>query len=633
MRDKCPAWENIYKIFLLFAFFLFSILALCAVSFRSRAQTTQQLISATSADSWVATDALGRNLTTGAQSGTIRPHKFVGIFYFLWEGAHGYDSHRGKPDGSILAKLPSDTVSPYDNTKLIARNPEHPSFGPVGAWHYWAEPYFGYYLSDDEWVIRKHAQMLADAGVDVIIFDVTNAFIYYNQVAEVAHTFLSMRKEGQNTPCIAFMVNANPRVQVQRLYDQIYAKGLFKPLWFYWKGKPLILTPPEGLDAKTEAFFTARQSWAWKDHWNNWFGNGKDKWPWMDHTPQAYGWDSSPDHPEEISVSVAEHAIYFNEGRSFHDGKEPPLDRYNLTKYTALGLHFSEQWKRALQVDPDFIFITGWNEWVGMRFKCDQDSLPFINGQAMRFADKRLKKGDSYFVDEYNMEFSRDIEPMKGGFGDDYYYQMVNFIRLYKGSRNPPTANRQYRIGMDGNFADWRSVEPVYKDVKGDVFSRNHPGWGRIERYVNRTGRNDMIEARVADEKDQIAFYVKTATGISRLNDSDWMRLYLKIPGSNTPDWDGFHYRINAHPSGRYTTVERCLGGWKWRTIARIPFVQKSNELELEVSKSLLGIRGSHYSLDFKWSDHADLNGDPMHWWDHGDTAPDGRFCYRYHHL
>ncbi len=38
--------------------------------------------------------------------------------------------------------------------------------GPAHAMHHWGEPYLGYYVSNDEWVIRKHAQMLSDAGVD-----------------------------------------------------------------------------------------------------------------------------------------------------------------------------------------------------------------------------------------------------------------------------------------------------------------------------------------------------------------------------------------------------------------------------------------------------------------------------------
>ena len=34
-----------------------------------------------------------------------------------------------------------------------------------------ARPELGYYISTDPFVIRKHASMLADAGVDVVIFD------------------------------------------------------------------------------------------------------------------------------------------------------------------------------------------------------------------------------------------------------------------------------------------------------------------------------------------------------------------------------------------------------------------------------------------------------------------------------
>ena len=30
------------------------------------------------------------------------------------------------------------------------------------------------------------------------------------------------------------------------------------------------------------------------------------------------------------------------------------------------------------------------------------------------------------FVDQFDQEHSRDIEPMKGGHGDNYYYQMVD---------------------------------------------------------------------------------------------------------------------------------------------------------------------------------------------------------------
>ena len=39
-------------------------------------------------DTWVATDALGRRVATHEDTGPPRPDRWVGIFYFLWHGAH-----------------------------------------------------------------------------------------------------------------------------------------------------------------------------------------------------------------------------------------------------------------------------------------------------------------------------------------------------------------------------------------------------------------------------------------------------------------------------------------------------------------------------------------------------------------
>ena len=87
------------------------------------------------------------------------------MFYFLWMGAHV-------------------NGGPYDITKILAEdptaasNPDSPLWGPLHAFHHWGESLFGYYQSDDPYVLRRHAQMLSDAGVDVVIFDVTNQSTY-----------------------------------------------------------------------------------------------------------------------------------------------------------------------------------------------------------------------------------------------------------------------------------------------------------------------------------------------------------------------------------------------------------------------------------------------------------------------
>ena len=93
------------------------------------------------------------------------------------------------------------------------------------------------------------------------------------------------------------------------------------------------------------------------------------------------------------------------------------------------GLCFSEQAEQALEIDPEFLMITGWNEWSAMRFTDTNSTM---------MCGKPIKPGDTYFVDDYNHEFSRDIEPLRGDFGDNYYYQMADIIRRFKGVSQQP---------------------------------------------------------------------------------------------------------------------------------------------------------------------------------------------------
>ncbi|WP_276090117.1 hypothetical protein [Pedobacter sp. JY14-1] len=563
-------------------------------------------------DQWVATDALGRFV---GQYRAPRKDRYVGVFYFIWHGAHGYDQHSGNaPDGGIMPKKPSDTLSPYDISKLLKANPDSPRYGPVHAFHYWGEPYFGYYLSDDEWVIRKHAQMLSDAGVDVVILDVTNAATYLPQVTKIAQTYQKLRANGISTPSLAFITNAHAVSTVNQLYEHIYAKGRFKDLWFYWKGKPLLLAPAEGQNEEVKQFFTLRQSWAWSKG-QEWFGNGMDKWTWVDHTPQSYGWHESPDKPEQISVSIAEHPMS-NIGRSFHDGREPVNPR------SEKGFYFNEQWVQALAVDPEFIFITGWNEWVAMRFD---------DGASSHFLGKKIKKGETYFVDLYNEEYSRDAEPVNGSFGDNYYYQMTAGIRRFKGSTSPLVYTQSNTINIDGTFDDWQSVKAIYTDEQGDTFHRKHPGWGRYMEYVNVSGRNDIVQAKIAVDQQYISFYVKTAAHLSSWNSPDWMRLYLSIGTEDRPNWESFHFLVNAKPkSPGSTIVQASTGGWNWKTIGSAGYSARGNELELRIPRKLLGLTAPEFTLDFKWADNVPLRGQAMDFMDKGDSAPNSRFKYRF---
>ena len=75
-------------------------------------------------------------------------------------------------------------------------------------------------------------------------------------------------------------------------------------------------------------------------------------------------------------MSVAGHPVD-SLGRSYHSdetwghGTEPPVDSHFLAADVNKGIQFSQQWQQALKIDPQFILVTGWNEWVAQRFLAD----------------------------------------------------------------------------------------------------------------------------------------------------------------------------------------------------------------------------------------------------------------------
>ncbi len=571
------------------------------------APTTPQLWPANHADTWAATDALGRRVSEAGVAPAPRAGRYVGIFYFLWLGAHGYDRNQGTPDESVRPPTAADTASPYDLSRLLAANPAAPAYGPPGAFHHWAEPHFGYYVSNDTWVIRKHAQLLADAGVDVVFFDVTNARAYLPTVRVIAAEFAALRARGRSTPAISFLLHsATPKVAA-KLFDDFYAPGHHRDLWFFWKGRPLLLANPAELTPAQRAFFSVRESWAWtRGKPGVWFGDGRDKWPWLDHTPQNFGWHESPDRPEQVAVAVAQHPMS-NIGRSHQAGRQPPPG----AERSGEGIYFTEQWARAHAVDPEFVFVTGWNEWVAMRF---------TDGRSKQMLGRPIQRGETYFVDAYNAEFSRDLEPMRGGFADNYYLQLVSEIRRFKGARPAPVARAFSRIAIDGDFADWTPVAATYHDDAGDIAPRDHHGWGRIARYENASGRHDLTGAQAACDATHVHFRLETAAPLPGRTLPDGLTLWLRIGDES--------YAVNRR--GETAVLEQRTAPQVWRALGAARVAVRGSQVELSLARGDLGLPAGGFALEFKWTDRCDIAADPMHAYDQGDAAPNGRFYYRF---
>lgn len=573
------------------------------------------------ADTWVATDALGRTLPGWEECGDPRPNRFVGIFYFI---CNLYDG----------PELPRDV------TKMLAANPQNPGFRP-GLPHFWGEPEYGYYRSTDRWVIRKHAYMLADAGVDTLIFDVTNDQTFPESYTAVCDVFRQVRGEGERTPDICFLASER---SIGLLWGEFYAQGLYADLWFQWQGKPLLLFgqhDKRGFMAATELpqrihdFFTIRRSWAWDSL--PWYGDdGHHRWPWVAHYPQCIGWDR-PGVAEQVAVAIGQHPLSAI-GRSFHDGVQPETNEYDVTPFTHIGLHFEEQWRRALAVDPEFVFVTGWNEWLAGGAVCDDPSQEALQGHWDFFPTARLGRagrplevGDVYFIDQYNQEFSRDAEPMRGGHNDNYYYQLVANIRRYKGVRRPQPASAAKTIDLGGSFGQWADVAPEYRDHLYETLHRNEPGWGSAGPYVDTSGRNEFVALKVARDDQFVYFYARTRGPITPRGNANWMMLFINADSNKATGWEGYDFLVNWPVlDGERTTVKANTGGWSWQTVGEARYRVEGNQLMLAVPRALLGMAGRAVAFDFHWADNIQRPGDVADFLVSGDGAPNRRFDYRY---
>ena len=320
-----------------------------------------------------------------------------------------------------------------------------------------------------------------------------------------------------------------------------------------------------------------------------------------------------------MSVGVGQNAVKgrlgsmseeYAQGRSFHHGATD-----SRPDAVRLGLNVTEQWQRALAEDPRFIFVTGWNEWI-----------------AGRFAEFNRIKLPVMFVDQFDHEHSRDIEPMRGGHGDDYYYQFVSFVRQYKGVRAlPPLESRPVKI--DGRFDDWRGVQPEFQDTIGDEARREHHGWATNVTYRNITGRNDIIAAKTSWSKTTTWFYVRTREPITWPNGTkateatNAMLLFLDADADARTGWLGYDFVVNRSGAGK---LERNGGGkFAWSPAGQVKWRVQGNEMELAIPWKALGLKSPPTHLDFKWADNCLQAGDWTDFTLNGDAAPNDRFNYR----
>ncbi len=643
-------------------------------------------------DTWVATDALGRTMPDRSVAGPVKEgqRRVVGMFYITWHADSA--ANRPSPFTADVSKI----LAQDPNARLDAKNPLW-----TGSSFHWGEPELGYFLSKDEYVIRKDMSMLADAGVDVLVMDVTNAVRYWDEWAVVFPVMQKMKAEGNKVPQFCFWAFNGPSITVvQDLYEKVYKVDKYKDLWFYWDGKPLLLyngaptvdangsgrkhpnpnydekakTDPnhphygdpdyaeqfyKGYTKEVKAFFTLRTMWWGYYQWaGKRFVGTEDNW--------SFGYDLGDQRvrsmdpgkllsthkgaTEEAAVTPAQHPASMI-GKSWtREHEEPELNQYDLPVPTHVpwlekkglekkglekkglekkvehpegyGIYFQQRWDEALAVDPQFLYINDWNEWTAGKYHP-------AAGKTTQF----MRRASSYFfVDQYNSEFNRCVQPMKGGYTDNYYMQMAQNIRRYKGVRPIPELKGTRTIAIDGQFADWQGVSVEYRDTARDTFHRDYNGYGGLH-YKNDSGRNDIVTSKVAVDDDHVSFYVETSETLTPHTDKNWMLLLIDADQNHDTGWYGYDFLINKRVVDDATTVlmryDATGADPHWVEQARLPYRCAGKSLELAVPRRILGLEGNTLSFDFHWCDNPAELKTPISLCTDGDSAPNRRFNYR----
>jgi hypothetical protein len=226
---------------------------------------------------------------------------------------------------------------------------------------------------------------------------------------------------------------------------------------------------------------------------------------------------------------------------------------------------------------------------------------------------------------------------MRGGHGDTYYYQLVRYIRKFKGARSVPAHSTSQTIRLTGGMNQWDTVTPEYFDHNTDTFHRDHPGWGSAGPYINSSGRNNILSCKVTHDADNLYFMVETEKPITPSSDPQWMMLFLDVDGDPKNGWEGFNHVVGRTPAEEKTlSLDFSESGWDWwRSIGRVEYAVSKKQMHLSIPRKLLGITPEKGPLNihFAWADNAFVNsekGNISDWIDQGDTAPGGRFCYWY---
>ncbi len=394
------------------------------------------------------------------------PDQRVGIFYLVWHSAAA-DAMRAVPPGERqviedVIRDPGRSASAL----LEARG----LYQRAGAFHYHAEPTLGFYslyrprpgeagqveAFDAAPIAATHARQLTEAGVDFVYVDLTNLpgqgdftdLIGLRPFEVLFEEWRRVRDAGGWTPQIAawvpmptLAVQPEPRT-IHPVID-LYRDPRFDDLVLRdpRSGRKVLFATVNGLfdlDRDLEAQLEGAGDIVVVPMWGNLdpgtLQGGTLSWQQPCRAP------GPPDGSLQPTTLVSNTDPCLQAGTPQSDiGSALSVSASYQLGYASLpmqaagkrgGQTLQRQFETAFEMQPDWLLINAWNEWVAQ-----PQSNAGVTDQGPLLWSMGTERGDAsdrwLWVDMYGLEYVRDLEPTVQE-GDRWYRLLQSCVRAYR---------------------------------------------------------------------------------------------------------------------------------------------------------------------------------------------------------
>ncbi|MBP5779658.1 MAG: hypothetical protein J6X34_00290, partial [Clostridia bacterium] len=354
-------------------------------------------------------------------------------------------------------------------------------------------------------------------------------------------------------------------------------------------------------------------------------------WPNDFHTANSFPYTEwvypQPLNGNTMNVSVATHPMvpfsfslthenWCNWGRGYDvvTGENKHEDIYR-------GTFFQSEWEtvHASDPQPEIIMVTGWNEWI---------------------AYKQPYGGEYMLCDNVDMEYSRDIEPMKGGYEDAYFIQMISNIRKYKyESSDEALGDNVYKtVDIAGPASEWDNVKAVYRRVGNDNTRRDYYGGSQTVRYKTPAADNNILTVRLTNDSENLYFRIECEGEVNVTGKSSWMNLFIGTGKPGKRGWESYEYvagrvREDMNAASGVADVEKLAPDFSGKKSGEAEFAVSGNAVTYKVPLSALGLQeggADVLRIYFKVADGVENSSDIMDYYCTGRSLPMGRLSFEY---